>query len=1151
MSLAEKVFVNTRYTRSTNVERDRNSRDIVDAYLPTSRAIRLLENVLDATKPSDQPRAWSLIGPYGSGKSSFGLFLSHLLAPPQSPSRNAGCEVLSDEHGELASAFAAQPPWCRVAVTGSAEPLVPRLLSAMHYAAKDFWIEKKGRKPTIISELEAANVATKVTTGRVMELVTGLQAALEKVGSGGLLFVIDELGKFLEYEARHYGANDIFLLQSLAEHAYRGRKTNVIVFAMLHQGFELYARGLSESLKNDWAKVQGRFENVPFIETTEQILRIVSAAFSNTFNKKQSSAVHRLASAISKQLAAAGVLPSVMNVEVATDLFSRCYPIHPVALLALPALCQKFAQNERTLFSYLGSCEPHGFQHALQDVKEVGAWVDPSSIYDYFIQNQTAVLADPLAHRRWAEVVTAVERAESIGIEAQRLAKCVGLLNLISGAEAIKPSFEVMATLFDSTAQCSEVIGVLEAASIVQHRKFSGEYRVWQGTDFNLDEAVQVEAEKLGRFELAPTLSDRLASAPIVARRHSIETGSLRYFEVDYADAQSYTKLPAELGVPRVVFFLAEGKDDEALFDARVRQHFSDRDVCVLYRNGSEIRSAIRETLAIEGVQRSAQELASDPVASRELKERLKAARANEQLLLSDLIGKPSRSDWYWKDVRLSIGGHRELQAYMSEVMDSVYCKSALIRNELINRDRLSSQAAAARNKLFSALLECADRPGLAIEKYPPERAIYRSLFAAGGLHVETDGVWHLRGPSEADPLHLRPLWTRIERFFESSESGPLTASALMEELAAPPFGLKLGVFPLLFMHSYLVHQHEVAFYEEGRYVPTVTYEHFERFCRKPELYSFQRFRIDGLRANLFQEYAKALFGESRDRVDVLGIAKPLTRFMFGLEEYAQKTRRISELALKVRQAFFLSKSPEKLLFEELPAACGYAGIDVLDGYSQALIHTLRDLKQAYASLLDEFRVLLCEAFSIQHNTSLSDLRDLLRARCHNLDQYTVDVKGLKGFIRRVRERSANDQEWFGGLLLFLGHKPAANWTDQDRDAAEYRLSEFARRLLDLEKLRLHYDANAQKEKDFDVILIKSLKKGGEEIDEVVSINDKTRSAIADSRSQITKVLGDLGDNELRLALVAELVDEFLCAYRRAQRSTVRSDEGEEAAIND
>lgn len=67
MSLADKIAVNTRYTRSTNVERDRGSRSIIEAYLPTARGVGLLDDITGAFGSDDQPRAWSLIGPYGSG----------------------------------------------------------------------------------------------------------------------------------------------------------------------------------------------------------------------------------------------------------------------------------------------------------------------------------------------------------------------------------------------------------------------------------------------------------------------------------------------------------------------------------------------------------------------------------------------------------------------------------------------------------------------------------------------------------------------------------------------------------------------------------------------------------------------------------------------------------------------------------------------------------------------------------------------------------------------------------------------------------------------------------------------------------------------------------------------------------------------------
>ncbi len=173
------------------------------------------------------------------------------------------------------------------------------------------------------------------------------------IGYSGLLIVIDELGKFLEYEARHHGVNDIFLLQSLAEHALAPHEAKLAMVVMLHQAFEQYARGLGETLKNEWSKVQGRFENIPFLESSEQTLRVVAAAIEHDFSRAESNRIKKEAKQLAKYFSEAKALPGVMGIQVASELFEACYPLHPISALILPLLCQKIAQNERTLFSYL------------------------------------------------------------------------------------------------------------------------------------------------------------------------------------------------------------------------------------------------------------------------------------------------------------------------------------------------------------------------------------------------------------------------------------------------------------------------------------------------------------------------------------------------------------------------------------------------------------------------------------------------------------------------------------------------------------------------------------------------------------------------------------------------------------------------------
>lgn len=1173
MSLMDRIKVKTCYTRATNVERDAGSPAAIATYYPTARGMAVLDDVAAALSAGNMPRAWSLIGPYGSGKSTFAVFL-HALLGARSEAATAGArKVLAKQSRLCADRFRRQKPWCRVILTGSPEPLVHRLLTTMDVAAAAFWEGRPGRKPQVLRQIHEACSTPQVAPRHVLTLIDGLQDALERIGAGGLLFVIDELGKFLEFEANQPGAHSTStnLLQELAERAYLGRPAKLMLFTLQHQAFDMYASGMGEQLQNEWAKAQGRFQMISFIETTEQMLRVLSRAFEHRLTPAEQKQIRRAAAKSAAELADAKALPVGMERAAAEEIFAACYPVHPVSLLALPVLCTRFAQNERTLFTYFGSSEPHGFQQAAACLERVGEWVLPSSVYDYFVQTQPPLA--PLARRTWAEVVAAVDQA---GREKQQhadedasgnasmvqLVKSVGLLNLTTGSQGLPASETVLAQLYPTKAALEEALAAPMAASILCYRRFASEYRVSQGTDFNLDEHLTRERDKLGRIDLARVLTERGEAAPIVARRHSIETGALRSFEIAYVDAES--GVPSELGgEPRVVVFLAENRADEAAFHS-ARESAQVSEVWALHKSGAGLRAAIGEVLASERVQAGTQDMATDAVAEREVTAHLGAARAREQQALSGLIRDPSGSIWYWAGERLEVSDRRTLQAALSSVMDSVYSDSPTVRSELVNRDRLSSQAAAARNKLFSYMIDRVEQPGLGIAKYPPEKAIYRSVLEQGRLHVPDDaGKWRLAPPPKADPLRLAPTWARLDALLEASETAPTSTQTLMDELAAPPIGLKRGLFPLIFLHYYLLNRHEIAVYAEGAYTPGLTYEHLERLVRRPDLFTFQRFRVAGVRATLFDEYSQALFGEKRSSLAVLDIARPLTSFLLQLPDYTQKTRRLSETALRVRQALLLAKSPEKLLFEHLPAACGRAGgvpqalteqekarqnggplqpSDSHIGFAETLIGALRELNHAYGSMVDEMRSALCRSFGCAEDAKLGELRSLALGRCHGLEDYTVDVKGLKSFMRRAAERDQPDQDWLDSILTFLGQKPPAKWTDQDRSTAEYRLAEFSARLLDLQRLKLYYDGrDASEAERLEVILLKTLSKAHGEIDETVPIDKQTAAVIADERAHIAEIVAGFNDERLRLALVAAIAQDHL-ASRRQPAATERGE---------
>jgi ABC-type glutathione transport system ATPase component len=53
-----------------------------------------IQNIINSQKGSNTNKAWSLIGSYGSGKSSFALYLSHLLSNPKATLGKLACKKL-------------------------------------------------------------------------------------------------------------------------------------------------------------------------------------------------------------------------------------------------------------------------------------------------------------------------------------------------------------------------------------------------------------------------------------------------------------------------------------------------------------------------------------------------------------------------------------------------------------------------------------------------------------------------------------------------------------------------------------------------------------------------------------------------------------------------------------------------------------------------------------------------------------------------------------------------------------------------------------------------------------------------------------------------------------------------------------------------
>ena len=87
--LTSLLKVSPRYQRAINLTASVDSACSLDGYIITPNILEALQRIIDCVHTSTSSRAFSLYGPYGTGKSSFSVFLSQLLGQDKALASNA------------------------------------------------------------------------------------------------------------------------------------------------------------------------------------------------------------------------------------------------------------------------------------------------------------------------------------------------------------------------------------------------------------------------------------------------------------------------------------------------------------------------------------------------------------------------------------------------------------------------------------------------------------------------------------------------------------------------------------------------------------------------------------------------------------------------------------------------------------------------------------------------------------------------------------------------------------------------------------------------------------------------------------------------------------------------------------------------------
>lgn len=1079
--LSELIAVDASFQRARRLDVDYKADrvDSVRSYVPQRSSKHVLEMMAEHVKGSNQ-RAFTWTGPYGSGKSTLALLLCSLVGGGEA--RTEALHRLDlDERSLIAEVFCTASPWRILALTG--------------------------RQSRMIDDVARLIGAREKTSRAVVEAVKRLAANAPT--DGGVLLIIDELGKYLEADC---ASENAYLLQELAETVNRTEK-QVIVVGILHQAVDVYASRLPSGLREEWEKVKGRFVDMPLLGSAEEVIELLGRAI-RTDGRPSNPSFEKAVAAAATEYAAR---KPERKLEV-RKLLEACWPLNPVtALLLGPVSRRKFAQNERSVYSFLASLEPFGFREFAK-THAADSLYSPSNYWDYLCANfETSILSTADGHR-WMTARDAVERAERKGSEEHvRLTKTLALVDLFRAGSGIEATLRILAAaVLMPLEKTKSLLEDLLAWKIAIVRHHIGAYAVFAGSDFNIDEAVSEAAAKQNGIDPA-TIENLLSLPPVVARSNYLRVGTLRWFERVIVPEEEFERWlnrthPDDGRAGAFALVLPQISDDANANEvlerlARMARTFEGRMPILVFgvaESSALIRSQLEELQALHAVSKHPA-LEGDQTGRKEVAARTAQMR---DILIGSLREAFSRASWR-SDVFKKIHTTkriRDLTVLASQAAESVFSSVPEILNELINRDHPSTNVVKARRQLMYRMLHNETEENLGYTGFPPDYALYLSMLKELRRKDE-DGLWRFDthiGNKTFERLYAQ-FWTLTEAYL--NERGTTRLSDLYAFWRKPPIGLRFGPMPILALAYYLANREELAVYVNTTFTPSLTETVIDEWLHDPSRIALRPVSKSGRNQALVNELASIL--HVHDDIGCgktpLEVARLLVRIIFESPKWSQHSTSYSSVTQQLKQTVLKASDPVKLLFHDLPAIYG---TDEPERLAQALDASLSEYLGAMPKMIEHTKRILFDSLKADP-TKTEDIR----SRASSIKGTSGQMQ-LEAFIARL-EKYAGKREDIEGFISLACSKPTFLWTDNDIRIAQTKLAEFAFEFRQLEALGSLLGRNT-KRRVFSLVL--GAAHG--DVCETVELSDSDEVRVKEFADRIQKILSS-EDRSIALGALA------------------------------
>lgn len=808
----------------------------------------------------------------------------------------------------------------------------------------------------IIEELENENDSTlkrfieiypSLTSGNIFSPMVHLSAKdnykeinhklCSLYGYTGIYIVFDEFSKYIEGHPEEEFAADMHTLQEMCELSANSEEEQLHITFVAHKSIKQYGRSLSIDKQNQFKGIEGRLTELEFVVSAQNNYELID----NAIIKDQQADKFLESSNAAKRLEKSydlSIFSTLFNREDFNSTVGRgCYPLTPVAAYILLSISERAAQNERTVFTFLTFDEQYSlFGYINSEKSGESMLAGAEHIYDYFKKIFKDEPAESVIHEEWLKAEYALSQVSTNSERA--VIKTMALLHMVNNKEELPASRQIIwlaATLREK--EFDTAIELLEQEKIITFRKRLGEYTFINNIGIDIENEIKnIETLKFSKINIPEIIKNVFEYKYLLPKKYNQEYKMTRYFSYDFIEADKFT---ANIKNAEVLFekigahnSFADGKiiglvSTEPIDSVKVQEHVEKlNDLRLIVLCPKEVMD--KDSVSLLKRYKTVKYLQEDENFIENNKILLKELRLYEHDIIFEINEKlkydfiPENKKCHVYNVLLNHKNYDSRYSFnrlLSKICSEYYNNSPKINNELINRQKLTSQIKKARRRIIDIFLEKKDFSPF-LDGNSAEATIFRaSLIHTGIISQETsESVTKDEGASLA--------MEEISEFIKMSCGYQNSFENLYKKLLGRKYGMRRGVIPIYLAYKFYCLDAMPVIYLADKELE-ITGEIFDNIESQPQDYYLYIEETDSQKEEYIkkiEEMFKQYIRPYEMRRKLYAIVEGMQNWYRGLSLYESTFKSDDELIdSQIKKLRNLLKpadiNPRKIIFDEFP----------------------------------------------------------------------------------------------------------------------------------------------------------------------------------------------------------------------------------------